>query len=284
MMSRTGKSVTEYVTDADGRRRKLMIYGFEIPLDSLPESFDGLRIVHLSDLHKKRFGQNNAELVRICKRLSPDIICFTGDLFSRDEDISAIKGKLPFMKKLRRIAPVYYILGNHESEAPEKAALLCYLLKRAGIVCLRNKRVRLWRGESFISISGLMLPNECYRLADGSFRGLRPVTLSLVTRLIGRASRGCNILLSHTPLPFKAYAEWGADLTLSGHVHGGVVRLFGIGLLSPERKFFPRYSQGLYRIMSARGASFMEVSAGLGKFRINDPPSVTLCVLRRKKK
>lgn len=281
-MSRTftsDKTTTVYVRDINGKRRKLVTYSCEIPLHNLPKSFDGLRVLHLSDLHKKRFGKNGRALVKVCKRLSPDIICFTGDLFSRDELLDEIKRKIPLMRGLRRIAPVYYIPGNHESEAPEKAALLCSLLENEGVVCLRNERTELYRSGSCISIYGLELPCGCYRLPNGSFRGLLPVKRRLLTERLGKAGRGFDLLLAHTPLPFKAYAEWGADLTLAGHVHGGIVRMFGIGLLSPERKLFPRYSKGVYHI----GRHVMEVSAGLGKFRINNPPSVTLCILRRKK-
>ena len=78
------------------------------------------------------------------------------------------------------------------------------------------------------------------------------------------------MLLAHSPLGFAAYAEWGADVVLSGHIHGGIVRIRETGLLSPERKFLPRYTKGIFK---ENGCS-MIVSAGIGKFRVNNPPEV----------
>ena len=98
-------------------------------------------------------------------------------------------------------------------------------------------------------------------------------------KLVGSPDRSSVcFLLAHDPLPFKAYAGWGADVTFSGHIHGGVIRLpFIGGLLSPERKFFPKYSKGLYHI----GRSKLVVSAGLGKFRLNNPSQLLLITLKQ---
>ena len=273
---------TAKYTDSDGKRRKIMIYTELIPSQRLPESFDGMRVLHLSDLHAKQFGKDNTALVRLCRRLSPDIICFTGDIFSRNETLEAVSAKLPFMKSLCDIAPTYYIRGNHENDADSIAEAFEEGMRKIGVNVLRNEMTAFTRNGESITICGIELPRSCYRRENGSYRDLTPASINMMKELIGDAPEGYTLLLAHTPLPFGEYAEWGADLTLSGHVHGGIIRLFGTGLLSPERRFFPRYTNGVYSIKTDRAQHFMEVSAGLGKFRINNPPSVTVCILARR--
>ena len=109
------------------------------------------------------------------------------------------------------------------------------------------------------------------------------ITKDELTKLLGEPDRSeCNFLLSHTPLAFRAYADWGADVTFSGHCHGGVIRLpFIGGILSPERKFFPRYTKGIYELNAEQGLAKLAVTAGLGKFRLNNPSEIMICTLER---
>ena len=96
------------------------------------------------------------------------------------------------------------------------------------------------------------------------------------------ASGHFQILLAHSPLFFANYADWGADVTFSGHCHGGVIRLpFIGGILSPERKFFPRYTKGIYELNAEQGLAKLAVTAGLGKFRLNNPSEIMICTLER---
>lgn len=265
--------------------KRLRFYAAEISSPRLPESFDGLRVMHLSDLHAKDYGRNGCRLVKACGRHMPDIIVFTGDLFSRNESIGRVMTRVEMMRGLMKLAPVYYIIGNHEGDAPGKTAQLCSALSDIGVTVLRNSRTELCINGESIRIYGLELPQECYHDENGSYRHLRRLTVRDIDERLGTpASESFNLLLAHSPMQFKEYADWGADLTLSGHVHGGVVRILGTGLLSPERRFFPRYTKGVYRRSTGRGEAVMEVSAGLGKFRINDPESVSICILRRQKK
>jgi hypothetical protein len=207
---------------------------------------------------------------------------FTGDLYSRSENIFTIKRKVPLMKKLNEIAPVYYVWGNHEADVPDKARLMNSRLQEEGITILRNEKVRIYSGDSFINLYGLELDESCYKNPDGGYKNLTPVTLEMMNSLLGKADEdGFNILMAHSPMPFETYARWGADFTLSGHVHGGIIRIGGVGLLSPERKLFPEFTKGLYLCETDSGKALMEVSAGLGKFRINNPETISLCVLRR---
>lgn len=265
------------------QKHELTFYHYEIVNPNIPKEFDGYKILHLSDLHKKTYGNKGEYLVYTCEDLSPDVIMFSGDLFSRNESIFALKNKVPMMSGLNKIAPLYYVWGNHEVEVPDKAKLLSSRLSEEGITVLRNEKIRLYKGNSYINLYGLELPRMFYRNDDGTYDDLPRVTNEEISKRLGRAEENkYNILLTHMPMPFKEYAEWGADLTLAGHVHGGIIRIGNIGLLSPERKFFPKYSKGLYHIKTHRGHSQMEVSAGLGKFRLNNPQMISLCILRRK--
>lgn len=269
----------------DSGRLKLEFCTYEVFSAKLPAAFDGVRVLHLSDLHAKKFGRRNMGLAAACASLRPDIICFTGDSFSRNEEFSAVMDKLDFMGSLAETAPTFYVRGNHENDRPKIAEPFETELRKLRIHVLRNQQEDFFRGGSAIKVTGLELPRECYRLPNGSYFGLKKVTPPLLNELAGRADRSVfNLLLAHTPLPFHAYAAWGADLTLSGHVHGGISRIGEVGIFSPERKFFPKYTKHLYRIRTPQGFSSMEVSAGLGKFRINNPPTLSICILRRTEK
>ena len=89
-----------------------------------------------------------------------------------------------------------------------------------------------------------------------------------------------TILLAHNPLDFDVHAEWGADLSLGGHVHGGLIRLPVInGILSPERRLMPKYKEGVYK----KGNSYLVANRGLGRFRIHNPPEIVTVTLHREK-
>lgn len=259
------------------QNRALTTDEYDVVIPGLPMSFHGKRILHLSDLHKKRYGDGFNNLINSCGFLEPDYIFFTGDLFSRDE--TELAPKLVLMERLMKIAPVYYILGNHEEDAPLRAKVLCEALKKAGVKVLINRSERIYAGDEHITVTGAALPKEHYRSEKGGYKTRLRITGELMRELAGKPEEDTvNILLSHDPLPFKAYAAWGADLVFAGHVHGGVIRLPGLGgLLSPERRFFPKYTKGVYRLGDAQ----MVVSAGLGKFRIMNPSQIVLVTLKR---
>jgi predicted MPP superfamily phosphohydrolase len=131
--------------------------------------------------------------------------------------------------------------------------------------------------DSFQAVyfAGLTLPQSVFKSRDGSYTDLRTIDRQLVTKCLGTCPEKPCILLAHSPMGFEAYQEWGADVVLSGHVHGGIVRLGGIGLLSPERKFLPQYTKGIY----VKTGCTMQVSAGIGKFRLCNPPEIVLMEL-----
>ena len=260
--------------------RQLSVRQETVFLKTLPENFEGLRIVLIADLHRKQFGRDQCFLLDSVKAAKPDIIVFAGDLYSRSEHHPT--DKIGFMKSLAEIAPVYYSAGNHEINDPDLFEAVCHKLKSLGINVLRNRLAVLTRGRQRVNIYGLQLPLKYYNNKDGSYHDLPEPSYNDICRYLGTTDkRQCNLLIAHDPLFFSSYEQWGAGLVMSGHVHGGVIRLpFVGGLLSPERKFFPKYTKGLYRI----GNSVMAVTAGLGKFRFNNPSEVMVLNLTGKKK
>lgn len=233
------------------------------------------RIVQLSDLHKKCFGPENQELSEIVASQKPDAVFITGDMVSRSmTDINNLK---PLLKNLSSTAPVYYSLGNHETDMKTvNPALHAELMRCISENCiLLDNRTEFIKGEGVtLQISGLTVYQECYK-KDGHYRNLRKINADDVKTLLKtEPDPDCiSILLAHNPNFLDAYAEYGSDLILSGHVHGGCIRLpFIGGLLSPERKFFPKYDSGEYK----KGNSSMLVSCGLGKFRLFNPSEITV--------
>ena len=261
--------------------RQLRVNEYELKVSKLPENFVGKKILLLADLHKKRYGDNFNNLVNSCIAAEPDFIFFAGDLYSRDE--TDMIPKLALMKRLKHIAPTYYIFGNHETDNMDNAEALALKLTECGVHVLRNNMEQIKIGEDHINIYGTQLPQRFYRNEDFSHHDLPRLTKYELTKLLGEPDKSeCNFLLSHTPLAFRAYADWGADVTFSGHCHGGVIRLpFIGGILSPERKFFPRYTKGIYELNAEQGLAKLAVTAGLGKFRLNNPSEIMICTLER---
>lgn len=244
--------------------------------DTLPEEFDGVKIIQLADLHTKTFGKNNKRLIKAVKNQSPNYILLCGDMVSRDcTNFSPIENLLC---NLAEICPVYYSLGNHEIDmSAHMKSELFTAIKRANVTLLNNETNTIKKGKSSIRIVGASLLRENYRCKTAGYKKLRGYDLSDLDNAIG-SKQGFTILLAHNPFFAQTYFKWGADLILSGHVHGGVIRLpFIGGLLSPERKFFPKYSKGIYN----RSSSSMSVSRGLGKLRIFNPPEIVLIEMNK---
>lgn len=238
----------------------------------LPESFDGYRIAVLSDLHGAVFGEDNAALLEKAAAAKPDIITVTGDLEDRfrghDPDwVQNLAGRLA------EIAPVYYITGNHEwaiGEVPQ----LKKTLTEAGWTVLSNQSVTLERDGETILLAGIDDPNG---YAD------QKTPEELAAELYAEWGDPFWILLAHRNNRFESqYSLLGADLTISGHGHGGMIRLpFTDGLLSVERTLFPSYTAGFYQ---ANGETVF-VSRGLGNsgpsFRLFNRPQIAVVTLRR---
>ena len=244
----------------------------------VPKEFDGYNIVQISDLHSKLFGENNKKLIQKIKSLNPDIVVVTGDLI--DGENNNYNVALDFMKEISKLYRVYYIIGNHEQKSLIKKYKDEYKdyfnkLHQIDFVNLDNNKVEIVKGDSNITLYGLTVPYSCYKYLFDN-QETTSIDIDFLEEKLGKVDREqFNILLAHTPFYFDEYEKWGADLTLCGHVHGGIVRLPLVGgLLSPDRKFFPKYDLGEY----IKNKSTMIVSKGLGGskvlIRVNCKPEI----------
>lgn len=244
----------------------------------VPKEFDGYNIVQISDLHSKLFGENNKKLIQKIKSLNPDIVVVTGDLI--DGENNNYNVALDFMKEISKLYRVYYIIGNHEQKSLIKKYKDEYKdyfnkLHKIDFVNLDNNKVEIVKGDSNINLYGLTVPYSCYKYLFDN-QETTSIDIDFLEEKLGKVDREqFNILLAHTPFYFDEYEKWGADLTLCGHVHGGIVRLPIVGgLLSPDRKFFPKYDLGKY----IKNKSTMIVSKGLGGskvlIRVNCKPEI----------
>ena len=251
--------------------RVLQVEECELTFARLPAGFDGYRIVLLSDLHGKTFGTDQAALLKAVASQAPDMIAVTGDLI--DEDTAHRDAYLSLLApELDSIAPVYYVTGNHEW-ASGGVAELKETLSAAGWTVLSNQYVTVEQGGDSIVIAGIDDPNG---FADQK----TPETLA--AELYAAEGDPFWLLLAHRNDRFPSqYSLLGADLTLSGHGHGGVIRLpFTDGLLGTGHNLFPSYTSGLYE----DNGSALYVSRGLGNvgytFRVLNRPEVSVLTLR----
>ena len=236
---------------------------YEISSTKIPKSFDGYTILQLSDLHSKSFGENHEKLMKKVDAEKPDIIVLTGDMVNI-KDFSTFYS---LAEKLTEKYPVYYIVGNHELRLSlQKYNELLVGLRHIGVNVLNNKSISLFKNNERIALTGFTLPlsNYANKLKNIEHKELSAKTME---QFIGTSEKNTfQILLSHNPLYFDTYSDWGADLTFSGHIHGGLIKLPIIGgILSPERTFFPKYFAGKYE----KDSSTLIVNRGLGNGTIN---------------
>ncbi len=235
------------------------------------ENFGGdVRIMHISDIHMSMKGKDNCRISNMAEKELPDLIFITGDFVSRSE--TDFKSAEILLNRLCSIAPVYIISGNHEQSLPNfRQTEFLDMVKKSGAVMLENQGHYITIKNRKLWIGGVQQEYSTYKKND-SYSNLDRFTAEDMKSVMGDRPKGEVFLLAHNPLWAEIYADWGADYTFSGHVHGGVIRLFGIGLLSPERKFFPKYSKGIYTI----GKMKLCVSGGTGKLRLFNPPEIVI--------
>lgn len=255
----------------------LEVNEYEIMSDKIPEAFTGFRIAQVSDLHNAEFGEGSEKLIELLSQTDPDMIVITGDLIdSRHTDIEIA---LEFARHAIKLAPVYYVSGNHEARVREYEDLKMGLAE-AGVIVLEDQKVQITREGESISILGIDDPSfqEDYLFGDAV-----SVTSSALSELQNE-SDGYTVLLAHRPELFETYVDAGVDLVFSGHAHGGQFRLpFIGGLVAPNQGFFPKYDAGLF----SEGSTNMIVSRGVGNsiipLRFNNRPEIVLVTLHNMK-
>lgn len=250
----------------------LQVTAFDPSFAALPEGFDGCRIVVLGDLHTAYFGEGNQTLLNTVRAQSPDYIFFVGDLLDALHDFPPDYAA-QIADGLTAIAPTYYVTGNHEwaiGHVPE----LKETLSAHGVTVLSNQFLALERNGDAIVLAGIDDPNG---YAD------QKTPEEVAAELYAAHGDPFWVLLAHRNNYFPdRYSLLGADLVVSGHGHGGLVRLpFTDGLISTERTLFPTYTAGLYE----KNGSCLFVTRGLGNsgstFRLFNRPEVAVVTLHR---
>lgn len=232
----------------------------------IPSTLDGFKIAQVSDLHNAEFGENNETLIEKIEKENPDIIVITGDTldyFHTNVDVA-----VTFIEQAIKIAPCYYVTGNHEgwigrlafSDFEEK-------LNELGVIVLHNESVLLEQGGEKIALMGIDDPDYTF----GFSKNLTDMA----------TDEYFTVLLSHRPEYFDDYVSNGYNLILSGHAHGGQFRLPLIGgLLAPDQGWFPKYDSGMH----TKENTSMIVSRGVGNsvvpIRFNNPPELIIVELR----
>lgn len=250
-------------------RDDLEISRYEVKSQKLPESFDGFKIVQLSDLHGAEFGEDGMGLVEKVKELEPDIIALTGDFVTDEGDLAAVE---KLAARLVKLCPVYFVSGNHEFGSG-LAVKVRNILERAGVKYLSNEYLTISRGEDGILLGGVEDP-----LAYADM--LSPDELA--QKMNDAAPDAFKILLGHRNYWMTEYPELPVDLIFCGHAHGGLIRIPGVGgLIGTDRRLFPDFDAGQFN----NGRYTLIVSRGLGNSvsipRVFNRPEIVCVELTR---
>ena len=240
--------------------KKFRITSYEYQTDKITQS---VNFAVVADLHAHVYGRDNDILIQKIKEQKPDMILVPGDMIvSRYPE--TYETAYQALKKLTEIAPVYFSNGNHESRVSkvpvmQTEAFLAYenRVRKSGVHILNNASEEVILHGGKFCISGLEIPLECY--GKGSYE---PLPEHFIRDVLGDAKQvSVQILMAHNPMFAKEYAEWGADVSVCGHTHGGLVRIPGIGsVISPQFELFPKYDAGEFNF----GDRKVYVSKGLG--------------------
>ncbi len=234
----------------------------------IPEEFSGYRIAHVSDFHNADMVE---EMIEILKEADPDIIALTGDIV--DSYHPDINTAVLLLKEAVKIAPCYYVMGNHETVVEDHTDYWEQITS-LGVTVLQNERITLSKNGAEITVLGVDDP-VFHVISENAPSYMEETLNELMTD-----KDGFTLLLSHRPELFSVYAKCGVNLVLSGHVHGGQFRLPLIGgLYAPNQGLFPEYDSGVYQ----KNGTLMVVSRGIGNssfpLRFNNRPEVILVEL-----
>ena len=249
--------------------KALEITTIEVEDSKIPKSFDNFSIIQISDLHDAEFGKNQKNLIERVKEIDPDIIVITGDFidFSRYN----IENSSNFIYGVSDSCEVYYVPGNHEAALKSRYEEVQNNLQKAEATVLDNQNHKICKDNECINLIGVQdisfIENKDENILENTISELKEESLY-------------NILLSHRPNLWKIYEKAGMDLVLSGHAHGGQIRLpFTNGLYAPDQGVFPQYTSGANKF----GNTLVVISRGLGNsrfpFRVNNRPEIVNIIL-----
>lgn len=242
------------------QNNNIVVTNIDYVNSKIPSGFNGYKILQISDLHNKKFGANQKNLISLTKEINPDIIVITGDLIdSRRTNKDNMNIATSYIKSAVDIAPVYYVSGNHESRS-DLYEELKIIFEEYGVINMDNtyKNIQL----NGVTISLLGLADICFNPIDNYEYPNSPFSFDEILRnLKTKSKNNFTILLSHRPELITLYAKENIDLVFSGHAHGGQIRLpFLGGIIAPDQGFFPQYTNGIHRLNSTS----LVISRGLG--------------------
>jgi len=243
----------------------IVVEEINIFFKNLPQSFEGYKIVHITDLHLKSYGEREEKILNIIRKIKPDIIVVTGDLI---EDKQYIDIALKFMEKLTEIAPTYFVFGNWDHMSGISIPLYRTKLVQRHVIVLINQNVKLIRGSEYIYLIGVDDPHTFNDNLDKALENISGDTV--------------KILLAHSPEIIDKAVEKNIDLVLVGHTHGGQIRLPIIGpLYMPLPSKYRKYDMGMFKIKN----TIMYVNRGIGTtfipIRFQCPPEITIFYLKK---
>lgn len=261
---------------------KIDVTEYSILNKKIPEEFNDFKIVQLSDFHSNGYKDTADIIINKIENINPDIVVMTGDMVSWK--IGNIEELEKLISSLSINYPIYYINGNHE-QLLEIINLKEYneflnKIKNLGVAYIKNNFVEIFRDGESINLYEIDIP-----LVDSTGLYVKEDELEddyINNKLPNIKSNKFNILLAHNPLFIDEYSSWGADLVLSGHMHGGVIRIpiIDVGVLSPEKKFFPKYDAGEFKV----GDTTMIINRGIGTSSINlrvfNKPEISVITLK----
>lgn len=276
-------------------QKQLVVTNYQVESDRLPEAFHNTSFVILSDLHNRCFGKNNERLIKKITGCSPEFILVAGDMIDKRKNCYP-GDTYSLLEQLSQKYKIYYAYGNHEqrmdklltqnsSEIPEEIASTWVEYKIAllehKVTLLDNTGVCIIKGGDKLRITGVSIAEKYF--VHGK---LKPMEEGYLTSLVGnKPEQDYQIMIAHNPAYFHEYVRWGADLIVSGHIHGGMVRLPLLGgLVSPQVRLFPKYSSGIH----SENGQKMIVSRGLGSHslmpRLFNIPEIVRVTLKNKEK
>lgn len=255
---------------------------YSILNEKIPKEFDDFKIVQLSDFHSNGYKDTTDVIINKIENINPDIVVMTGDMVSLGiENIDELE---MLISSLSINYPIYYINGNHE-QLLEITNLKEYneflnKIKNLGVTYIKNNFVEIIKDGQAINLYGIDIP-----LMESTGLYVKEGELEddyINNKLSTIKSNKFNILLAHNPLFIDDYSSWGADLVLSGHMHGGIIRIpiIDAGVLSPEKKWFPKYDAGEFKV----GDTTMIVNRGIGTSSVNlrvfNNPEISVITLK----
>lgn len=259
--------------------RELKVTEYDVGIDGLTSP---ARVVVISDLHSKEYGEDNSALLALIAAQHPDAVFAVGDMINRSADEEDILQFLELLVKLQEIAPVYYSPGNHESDyMTDRDSGLLGRVSATGVTVLLDEYVETQLGGSTVRIGGTM--GHYYRYEWSEEQKNDPPDYAMQEEI--GSTDVPSIVLMHMPenmIADSARKNWNADLYISGHTHGGVVRLPLIGgLVAPTQGLFPKYDQGFFTVDGRLKLIITSGLAGYGPIpRIFNRPEI--CVIDMK--